>query len=462
MDDHRHVESHHYARTVRGQQKPSVAGWMIVHGLLDGCPECRHLWEMLAGEQDTLFGSVRELDRTGPAAEKSPAPLPEPPPRAPHVAELQDEVDWLRIHRERWKRDLRELRRTPREARRAKLEAARARFASIGFAELLLDESRQVVRTDPAEAESLAELVPLVLERTAGANRDPRAASLAARAEAHRANALRIAGELPAAEEVFARLRVALVVRPLGDATTEAEAASLEASLRFDQRRFTEAEELLEKALLFYQRGEDSEGELRVEIKQAMLLYYQERYMEALPRLEVVAQHIDPGTHLHQLTSTVTARVDSLCCLERWEQASELLESHLDAFELVEDEAAGAMLRGLQGRIALGRRQFDVAEEAFASCRDAFLSLGRSYDALLASLYLACVHLEAGDARALRRLTAELPPTFRVRGVGREALAALGLLVKAVAAEELTRELLEKLLRQVERSRHPSPPLATA
>ena len=456
MDDHRHVDSHHYARTVRGQQRPSVAGRWIVDGLLDGCPECRRLWELLAGEQERLLASVRGLDETGPAADPHPNPLPEPPPRAHHVAELQDEVEWLRIHRERWKRDLRELRRTPLETRRVKVETARARFASHGLALLLLDESRRVVRTDPAEAENLASLVSLVLARTPGADRDPRTASLTARAEAHRANALRIAGDLLAAEEVFAKLRAAFVARPLENAGTEAEVAALEASLRFGQRHFVGAEDLISRAVLLYGQTDDREGEAQALIKGAMILHHLERPREALDWLERASDRLDPLRQRFLFTTTIVSRVVWLCDLGFPDQAEDLLAAQLDCFERLDDDYVGAVVRGLEGRIALGQGRYAEAERAYDDCRTAYLTLDRGYDAVLASLDLACVYLEAGRTAELRRLAAELIPTFRTRGVDREALAALGLLTRAVASEKVSRALLDRLRLKIEAVRRPS------
>jgi len=154
--------------------------------------------------------------------------------------------------------------------------------------------------------------------------------------------------------------------------------------------------------------------------------------------------------------ATVHERALSLCGLDRHVEAEALLARHLDLYEASGDSRAGSLLRLLQGRIAVGLGRFAEAEEACAAARDGFLALGRSYDAILASLELATVYLAAEQRERLERLAVELVAQFRAREVPRETLAALRLLARAAAERRVTRELVERLRRRIEAAHAPA------
>jgi len=457
MEPHRHVTSHHYVHTLAGRQRPSVVGRLILDALESGCSECRRTWDLLAGERDRLVERIVSLDALADRFAGA-SDADDPPGLARVVAKLEHEIGLLQHERSRrWRRDLWALLRLPPHRRAGRIRGARRRFGSVGLAILLVDESRARVRTEPAEAESLAGLVPLVLGRGSAATADPDVHALLVRAAAHRANALRVAGDLPAAEAAFVEIRAELAARPLADAAVEAEVASLEVSLRLGQRDLSQAEELLDRALFVYREAGEEKGETRILVHQAMLLHDLGRPAEALRRLEEAAPRLDASSDLYLFTTAVTARAVCLCELARWSEAETVLESHLDAYEALDDPHAAAILRNLHGRVALGQTRYDAAVEAFASSRDAHLTIGRIYDAALTSLDLAVAYNEAGRRGELRRLAADLVPAFRSRGVGRETLAALRLLARAIAADELSSELVRRLRRRIEDERSATP-----
>jgi len=424
---------------------------MLLEGVLARCPECRRAWELLTGEQPRVLEALRKVDDEAPPAPTESEPVRDYRAHSLDLEDLEAELRRLRLLRRHWRREIRALRqRSTLEVRRETIASARRRYKAAGVAALLLAESRDLVRTQPAEAERVAALVGEVLRRVPGAGKEEWAIGLAARAEAHRANALRIAGDLPAAAATFARLRASLAARPLREAAVEAEVASLEASLRLGQREAVRAEELLGRALLLYRQLGDQKGEARIKIKTGMALYLLDRPLEALEALEEAAGLLDADRDHHLMASTVSARVALLCKLDRPEEAGRLLSRQMDLYEEVDDPHAGAMFRHLKGRVALGLGRLGEAEELLVASRDASLTLGRSYDAILTSLDLACVYLEAGKTAELRRLAQELVPTFRSRGVRPETLAALGLVARAVARQEVTRQLLGRLRDRVE------------
>ena len=453
--DERHVRGQHYVRTARGEQAPAVLAHLVHRHVLERCPVCRDEWQALSAERSRFRQVLDGLaDVPGPGAPASASPAPVLPQHLPaserEVGEIAAALERHKAVRKRAVRELWLLRRRPPERWADTVARANTRYRSRAFAELLIETARETVRTRPLEAERLTALVPAVLAKRFPPSRVAWSTLLAARAAAHRANALRVAGDLAESARRFAELRRDLAERPIRDPEVLAEIASLEASLAIDQRRFGEAEVLLDCAVLLYRHAGDRLGESRALIQQGLALRAFERPAEAAERLTVAAARLDPVAHPLLLLSAVNCQAACLCDLYRFEEARALLDANLDLYETSDDLHLGSVLRDLQGRVALGLGRFDEAEEAFTASRDGLLAIDRTYDAALATLDLACVYHEAGRRDDLRSLARRLVPTFRARGVSREALGTLALLAKAAAADGLTRELLARLRRRLE------------
>jgi len=433
----------------RGELSSSLLLRSAHEHLLELCPACRREWEAAgrAGGADDLFPS--------PVPRRSGALRPLPRERWRwRPSDLTARVELLgrlREERRRARADLARLLPLTAEDRQRAFRNARTRLASPALAEMLLTASRERVRADPEDSADLAGLVHAVIARMPRSRQEaPWARNLDVRAIAHRANALRIAGDLVAADQGFAAVREKLASGPLDDLAIEAEIASLEVSLRFDQRNLLSAETLLDRVQELLERVGDASGRVRAQVHRASVVYESGRPLEALRLLEEAVVHLDPVRDRYLFVSTVTARVIWYCNLGNWEKAQTLLGTHRRLYDATDDRHAEAVLANLDGRIALCRERYDEAAEAFIASRDLCLVLGRTYDAALSALDLACTYLEGGRTDELRRLAAGLVPSFRARGVAREALAALRLLARAVAADELTRDLLDRLRRRLE------------
>jgi tetratricopeptide (TPR) repeat protein len=292
-----------------------------------------------------------------------------------------------------------------------------------------------------------------VLHWTPGADGTPWAAVLLARARAHAANALRVAGDLPKADAELRSLRRDLARAPLEDTEANGEIASLEASLRLDQRRFEEAGELLDRAALLMHHARTPEGEARVLIQRAGLLHQTGDDEAAEASLREAVALLDPDLHGQTLLYAVTSHTLSLCNLGRFDEADRVLDDQLPAFEKVTDPWTALLLRGLRGRVALGRGDHKSARESFTAVCEGALALGRELDAAMAALDLAEVALAAGDHRELARIAAVLVPSFEARGVSRETMAALTLLRRAIAAESVTAATLASVRKRLETQR---------
>ena len=457
-----HLRSQHYVDIDRNGTRANLLARSTVRHLVETCPDCKSEWEKLGPIlQDAFLTTLEGFT----AAEPVPPPDDDDLLVDDDALKLQgDYMDHLRQRRRRACEQLWILRRLPVGRRAAKIRSAYRQFRDRALAELLIEEARSLVRTKPDEALTWLDLVPVALAWARGDEGHPWAPSLLARAAAHRANALRIRGDHPAAERIFVELRRSLAARPVGDPAAVAEITSLEASLRIEQRHLVQAEELLDRAALAYQYAGDPLGLARARIKQAILVRNQGRPAECLSLLEAAATGLASGpapADLHLLLSIVTERVNALCDLERFAEARRLLERHVDDYEESEEPYTGTIYRSLDGRIALGTRDFERAESAFVSSRDAFLVLGRFHDAALACLDLAEVFCALGRFEDLRQLAAQLVPLFGKRQLPAETMKALDLLVQAVTAQRLTLTFLAELRRDLSGQKATPAPLRT-
>jgi tetratricopeptide (TPR) repeat protein len=357
------------------------------------------------------------------------------------VTAARDHLSLLRAVATEARRDLDRLLRLPQERWRERVARARTRMRSRTFAELLLDESRARVRNEPNTAAVLAELVPLAMTWAETRTDLPWVASLLARAIVHRANALRVAGDLLGADRLFR----ALPALPPSDHLAAGEIFSLEASLRIGQRRFADAGRCLDESIDAYEQANHSVGVARALIKRANLAQALCQPEEIVPLLDRAASMLGDVADPYLLATTVTGRVNALCDLDRADEAERLLAEH-SALYVQEGEAFTiAAYAFLAGRVALGVGRLDDAEMHLADARDRLLGLERDYDAIIAALYLADVLLAAGKAAELKRLATKLVLLFRTRGVARETLAALRLLAEAAQAEGVTAAVLAEV-----------------
>jgi hypothetical protein len=150
-----------------------------------------------------------------------------------------------------------------------------------------------------------------------------------------------------------------------------------------------------------------------------------------------------------------------LCChLGRAAEAEALLpEVRALVAELANDIDAIRLL-WLEGKIAshLGRWQ-EALDKLARVCR-AFAERRMGYDAALASLELAAVHLEVGDTAAAKAIAREVLPIFQGYEVDREALASLLVFCQAAERDAATAGLARRLAAELARAPHAAQPAA--
>jgi tetratricopeptide (TPR) repeat protein len=265
------------------------------------------------------------------------------------------------------------------------------------------------------------------------------------------ANAERACSDLPAAEKA----------RVLGRALWEAGAPAnpgplneawlpgLEANLRMDQRRFSEALQKIDEALdldpgklraeillsksNILRRLDDPEGSTAVLLEAESLIDARQQ-----PRLSLIARF---------------NLLADLCALGRAAEGAPRLPEVWALAERLGEALDLTRCLWLQGLIDAGLRRMDEAATAFREVRRVFREHPLPYDYALVSLDLSLVLLEDGRTAEVREIAEEMLWIFKAQEVHREALAALRLFCEAARQETATVELVrqvERFLRQAQ------------
>ncbi|MBW8876162.1 MAG: helix-turn-helix transcriptional regulator [Acidobacteria bacterium] len=341
------------------------------------------------------------------------------------------------------------LRRHPPRDRRVLVESA-VEFQTWALCERLCAESEKAAAADANRALELADLalrVAVLVPGEAGWR-----CRVQSYAWAHVGNARRVSGNLPGADEAFARFRKLWEAGDQCDGGLLADwrVYDMEASLRREQRRFPEALELLNRALATAGRGDSA----LILLNKANLQADSEDHSGAVQTLQNALPLIDGQRQPRLLCILQFNLAVSLCHLGRYIEAAELPPKVRSLAVQLGNGLDLARVLWLEGRIAAGLRRTDEAVSALEQVRKDFAALGIAYDAALASLDVAVLHLELGRAAEVKTLAREMAPIFQAQGVHLEALAALKLFCDAAEQEIATAQWTRRLIIFLERARN--------
>ncbi|HEX7185881.1 MAG TPA: hypothetical protein VF756_28915, partial [Thermoanaerobaculia bacterium] len=266
------------------------------------------------------------------------------------------------------------------------------------------------------------------------------------------ANAQRVAGQLPVAEETFARGAERWAEGAAADPGlfTAWRLPDLLASLRIEQQRYAEALDLLAQARA------DAPGEARARLllKEASALQESgdaEGALEALRRAEPVLATLSDTRLLWVLRFN---QVGTLCDLERYDEAEKLLPGVWGLAEALGNELDLLRTHWLQGLCWAGLGRIEMARTAFEKVRDEFTTRTIPYDCALVSLDLARLLLGEERTTEVRRLAREMLWIFKSQAMPKHALAALAVFKRAAEQEAATVELTRKVHNFLEKARH--------
>jgi tetratricopeptide (TPR) repeat protein len=347
-------------------------------------------------------------------------------------------------------RELRTLLKLPHEERLARVRRSYTCFRSTALARLLLEEARRHV---PADLQSACGLAETALAVVSHAPDGPGVPGLYAKAAAAMGSALRGLGDLPGAERRFVVARHILTYGGVTDSLVYAEIDWQEGTLRKDQRRFAEAEELLGRSVAFYRLAGEEQAAIYPLVALGLLFFDRQDYQEAEEIFKVVLRTLDPTVEPRLYYYAYHNLALSLCEQGAYAEAAELVEAGRSLDQGFTDRYTQSRLAWLEGKIAAGLGHLEEAERAFLAIRTHFLAEGIGYDAAMASLDLALVYLRQGRTAELRQLAEEMQPIFAAEDLHREAGAALLLFQEAIREERVTVKLVEELSGFLKRAR---------
>lgn len=196
-------------------------------------------------------------------------------------------------------------------------------------------------------------IVAIRLARHLGdANHPDWVLDLRARAYAYLGNALRVAGELKAADYALLQAEEHLGRSGTGNTQIEAEVLSLRASLKLDQRLFVQARKSLDRALSLYRQAQDFAG-IATGLLQKVKLVQAEGDIDAsigllregLAEIEAAKQ---PRLHAYALQNLLA----SLTLAGRNEEAADLVPTVRDLFRETAEPLDWLRLRWAEASIA--------------------------------------------------------------------------------------------------------------
>jgi len=422
----------------------------VIRHFLAGCSVCREQLRMAGWEESRLDRLVQrplqelppaELGRlemlqgydyesafAGAARSLSAFFAPEPAPRRP-VEEL-----------------LADLLAAPEEEQGRRV-AQEEDFAHPAMVQRLIENSHAARYEEPRIMLRLARLARSAAEacREEAAGSPERLADLRARAWGSYGNALRVNGELAAAEEALARAQRFLAAGT-GDPPLRARLLEQWASLRTLQGHFEKAIELDKEAGAIYAELGETHNLASTMVQRAIAALYAGETESAIRTLNRAIPCIAPEQSPHLLLAACHNLMRGYIDLDRPEQA---LALYFEARGLYQELEANTTIqlraRWQEGQLLRDLGHLGAAEAALNEVRKGFLERGIAIEVALVSLDLASVYVQAGKVEDLRRTVAEAVPIFRALHVGREAIALLLQLQQAAGQEQRALDLIRAI-----------------
>lgn len=338
--------------------------------------------------------------------------------------------------------------RKPPERRRIVEEAAR--FRTWAMCERICRESVDAARDSADRALDLTDLALRIAELTPGD--EAWRSRVQGYAWAHVGNARRVKGDLPGADEAFRRAGKLWADGEGSDSSLldKVRVLNLEASLRREQRRFSEALELLDQALAV----DYPERKPSILLSKANVLHVLGDFKGSAGILRQAAPLIKGEGEAQMLFALQFNLAVNLCLLEHYHEAEELLpETRALAIKLGNGLDLVRM-HWLEGRVAAGLGRREEARVIISKVQQEFTVREIAFDAALASLELAVLFLEEDRTEEVRNLARQTAWIFRVQGAHCEAFVALRLFWEAAERDRVTLSWARQLLFYLFRAQH--------
>jgi tetratricopeptide (TPR) repeat protein len=268
------------------------------------------------------------------------------------------------------------------------------------------------------------------------------------------ANAERVKGDFPAADEAFLRsdrLWQAGAAADPGLILDGTRLLDLKASLRRYQGRYEESLALLAQALPAC-RSRQEAG--RILLQEAVTLEQMADWQSAIERLQQATIQIDERSDPRLLCIISFSLGVNLCNAGRHAEAQELIPKVRGLALKLGNGLDLLRCRWLQGLASAGLGKLEEAVGDLEHVAGELVALAIAFDAARACLDLEELYLRQGRTAEVKRLSGQIVAVFKAQRVHREALAAVVLFQEAAEQERATVELARKLSDYLRRAQH--------
>ncbi|HEY2291874.1 MAG TPA: helix-turn-helix domain-containing protein [Thermoanaerobaculia bacterium] len=329
-------------------------------------------------------------------------------------------------------------------------------FQSWALAERVCEASICAAAHKPEDALDLADLALFIAQRVEGD--EGWRLRLEAYCWAHIGNARRVANDYANADKTFVRVWKLWGSSNAGDPDLfpQWRVLDLEASLRREERRFSEALDLLDRALAANKAGGPAIGHIL--LNKEFVFDQMGDHQGALESLKQAIPFVKASGNKRLIFALRFKIANNLCQLGRCQEALKELPQVRELAEDQGNELDLIRVLWLEARVLARQGKADEAALALDQVRRDFTARGLPYDAALASLDLAILWLESKRTADVRNLARTLAWVFQAHGVTRDALAALALFRDAAQRETVTVELVQRVIADLERANPPAPP----
>lgn len=451
------------ARFLRGEASRDEAREVVRH-LVAGCGPCRQTVGAGWGREAPCLPSPPAAAGSEPRRGRRLAPnvltFAERPVEPADYQPVFDRVARDLVARER--AFAAERREVPRLKARLEAMAPPARLAAMRedeafrrwtLVESLIDDSRESGVSDAARALERAELAAEGAAALDAARYSAAAvADLTARAWAQRGNVQRILGQFADARASLDRAEE-LLAQGSGDPAERCRVLMTRSTLFAGQKRFAEAERLVDRAERLAARAGDRHLQGSALVRKARIAHRRQDTESALDLLrrglKLVDPEQDPRLLLVGQHNLVVLMVDT----GRYREALERMEETRVLHRQLGGRIDHLRLRWIEGRIYAGLGWLRQAATHFEDARRGFLAEGMAYDVALVSLDLAAVYAQEDRGAEVRSLAEEMLPIFRSTEAHQEALAALLVFHEAARRETATVGLIQQVADYLRRAR---------
>lgn len=257
-------------------------------------------------------------------------------------------------------------------------------------------------------------------------------------------NAQRVANDLWGAQRSFGEA-FTFLEKGTGDLLLRARLHDLHASLLAAHRKFELAINGLDVVQSLYLEAGDSHLAGRTLILKAVYTHRSGRSAEAIELNKLGLSQIDEQREPGLKAWAFHNQVLYLEACGRYPEAKRLLfenRSRLVGTGRVNE----FKLRWAEGRISLGLKKLDAAEEAFLEVKNGFLETEQGFAGALVSLELALAWMHQGKVAEAREVVVEAAGVFSALEIHREVLGAVQLLNDAFRIDKATVDLVERVV----------------